>query len=280
MSTPLLIALILITLLILTCIILLVRALYEPHILTVSHEELDDNASSDPDINICFISDLHAEMCFIKPETTLNAIENEMSKRPVDMVIFGGDICNNPLKYQKGVSYLQKISSFCKERNIIFAGVTGNHDIELDGKVINSCGFMNLKDEPLIFESKNGYRYQITGVSDSGRKNRKWDKVIASNGNMPNILVSHNPDILLHTENLNEIDYCLSGHIHGGQIRTPFKIEFNVLRKDEFPKTGIFYGKHIYKNCKLYIGRGIGCILLPLRLGAKPEISFITIKNR
>ncbi len=271
-----LILIIVISAVILTALVLLTIAMIEPHKLNVTHEDYSNGNSET--LNICFISDLHAEFCFISAERVIEELKNEMKDNKVDMLIFGGDICNNPKKVSKGILYLNKLKSFCDANDITFAGVTGNHDVTVSAEDISKCGFIDLRNEDLIYKNSNGKRYFITGVTDSGREHRVWPQVKSKpQADDTSILVAHNPDLLLYTQNIDDIDYCLSGHIHGGQIRTPFRIEFTVLRKDELPKEGIIAGQYVFKNCKLFISKGIGCILLPLRLGSKPEINFLKI---
>ena len=73
-----------------------------------------------------------------------------------------------------------------------------------------------------------------------------------------------------------KIDAMISGHIHGGQIRTPFGLEF-VLRHDELPFKGIISGHHEVNGIKMFISKGIGCVFLPLRIGARPEVNILEI---
>ncbi len=261
-------------------VILLIRALYEPHKLVVTSDELDSGSDSNPDISICYFSDLHAELCFITPEKLISAIDAQNKVKPVDMVIFGGDVCNKKEKASKGINYLKKVSDYCKANDILFLGVTGNHDVALKRSEIDSCGFINLSKNDFIFTSKSGKKYFITGVSDSGRKNRVWYEVNTPKEDVDaTVLIAHNPDYINHLKGNTNVDYMLSGHIHGGQIRTPFKLEFKLRDKDELPRIGIYSGKHVINNCKVFISKGLGCVVFPFRLGVYPELNVLSIKK-
>ena len=61
--------------------------------------------SNTKNTKILFISDLHAEFCFIPAAKVIDTIR----KANVDAVVFGGDICNDPLKHEVGTSYLFEI---------------------------------------------------------------------------------------------------------------------------------------------------------------------------
>lgn len=280
MNTATIILIIIASLVVITGIILLIAAIIEPHKLNVTNEALSDEArSGKPDVRLLFFSDLHAEFCFIPKEKVADLIRREASDKGLDAVIFGGDIINNPDKYELGVSYLSYIGDICRELNIPFAGVNGNHDVKIPQKGIDACSFYNLGGKYIVLKSRNdGSDIAISGVGDSGRKNRVWyDIPSVPDSCKKNILVAHNPDQILNIEDCSKVDFMLSGHIHGGQIRTPFRIEFTILRKDILPKHDIIAGSYRLNGIALFISRGIGCIRLPLRLKALPEVNIIEI---
>jgi predicted MPP superfamily phosphohydrolase len=89
----------------------------------------------------------------------------------------------------------------------------------------------------------------------------------------PTILLSHNPDIL-QEPGLDQVDLVLAGHTHGGQIVLPFlgaiHTQSEHLHRHEvagFLRRG---------KTQVYITRGIG-EGIPLRLGAAPQITLITV---
>ncbi len=243
---------------------LLIISLTEPH--RPEFTVYNMTGSSSPDLRILFFADLHAETCYVKPGYITGLIE---SQKP-DMVIFGGDIITDPEHADKGIRYLREISSRCRELNIPFYGVTGNHDHLLSDETVSGSGFELIENRYITCG-----RYVISGLDDSGRDNRQWYEPVDVPSGLTHILIAHDPDAILHVSDPDRIRYVLSGHIHGGQIRTPFKIEFNVLRKDELPRMGIYKGVHMIGSTKVFISRGIGCSILPMRLGARPEVSVI-----
>lgn len=263
-----------------TGIILLVISLIEPHKLNVTHEALSDNAKAGtPDLRFVFFSDLHAEFCFIHKEKVEAIIREEAQGKGLDAVIFGGDIINNPKKYKVGADYLTHIANVCKELNIPFEGVTGNHDVQIPAKGIAECSFHNISGGYTVLKSRrDGSDIALSGINDSGRKHRVWYELPSiPEGCTQNIVIAHNPDQILHIDDCSKVDYMISGHIHGGQIRTPFKIEFTSLRKDTLPKYDVIAGEYKINGIKLFISKGIGCVRLPMRLKAVPEVNIIEI---
>ena len=87
------------------------------------------------------------------------------------------------------------------------------------------------------------------------------------------ILLSHTPDKAPWAAEAG-VDFQLSGHTHGGQIRIPF-FGAPVLRSGLGRKysSGLFD----FNGTQLYINRGIGTVLMPLRLFCRPEITVFEI---
>lgn len=231
-----------------------------------------------PVLRAVFFSDLHAEFCFVSPKTLADTIRREKELNGLDMVIFGGDLVNDPLKAGKAVSFMKVVKDTCDDLDLRFIGVTGNHDVEVSSKDIRECGFENLDNDYTVFPTEKGDIY-LSGIPDSGRKNRKWYTPKDPEGDhILRILLSHNPDAALHFSEDHGYDHMISGHIHGGQIRTLSGIEFKLLRKDELPRKGIISGKHMINNMECFISKGIGCVFLPFRFRARPEINILEFR--
>lgn len=84
----------------------------------------------------------------------------------------------------------------------------------------------------------------------------------------PVILLAHEPDIVERVP--ERVALMLSGHTHGGQIRlfgwSPRQISKYV------------YG-HVRENCDLIISGGLGCSLVPIRIGMPPEIVLVKLSS-
>ena len=76
--------------------------------------------------------------------------------------------------------------------------------------------------------------------------------------------VPHMPDLPVARQN----QICLSGHTHGGQV-TLFGRPFWTPRG-----SGRFVaGWYETPSCRLYVSRGVGMSILPIRFGARPEVA-------
>ena len=290
LPTGTLILIIILAVIVFAAVFITVWALIEPHVLDVSTVKMrsagketgfkkqdQSNVSGKPGLRLFFFSDLHADICLIKPERLINAIKTANATEPVDAVVFGGDICNNYQVNRKGLSYLEKISDACNELGIPFYGVSGNHDFGFDvsdGKAF----FDSIEDKQISFTSHTtGKQIVLFGIDDSGRKHRVWYKVPEVPSDCASVLVIHNPDAILHFEENDHVDFMLSGHFHAGQIKMPFRLEFLVLRSDNLPKQNVIEGVFEHNGTSLFITRGVGCNKIPFRLGALPEASIVEI---
>ena len=63
----------------------------------------------------------------------------------------------------------------------------------------------------------------------------------------------------------------LSGHTHGGQVRL-----FGWSPVVAIAGRGFAYG-HIRMNCDVVVSGGLGCSIMPFRLGVPPEIVLVTL---
>ena len=239
------------------------------------------NAPSDgpADLRFFFFSDLHAELCPITVKRLCNAIKKSHDAGAIDAVIFGGDITTYPGNSKMGFKYLSQVSSFCKELGIPFYGVSGNHDYYYNNAP-EECGFISLDAIEVALTSHiSGRKIILTGLSDSGKKNRVWHTETAVQENDPVILIVHDPDAFIHLEPQYRPDFMLSGHLHGGQMKLPFRMEFLVLRKsDQLPRMGAVQGVYDLSGTSVFISRGLGCGILPFRFLSLPEATVVEIK--
>jgi uncharacterized protein len=86
----------------------------------------------------------------------------------------------------------------------------------------------------------------------------------------PVILLAHEPDVALRVP--SRVALQLSGHTHGGQVRL---LGWSPAVR---PKHGVqlAYG-HLRTNCDVIVSGGLGCSIVPFRVGVPPEIVLVTL---
>lgn len=213
------------------------------------------------EINIFFISDIH--------KRTISDQLLEKIKKKVDLVIIGGDLLEKGVPVERVEQNIKKL----KEVGFIYF-VWGNNDYEMNSRLLDGLllkyGVRILDNTAVFFESAKGDRFTLLGVDDLTTKRDRLDLALQDAGEEEGfkVLVSHNPDIVSKIKEEDNISLVLSGHTHGGQIRilgmSPYEIG----------------GFKKYNQTSILISNGYGTTSLPLRLGAKPETHFLTLKKK
>ncbi|MFK4997753.1 metallophosphoesterase [Bacillus sp. N9] len=148
----------------------------------------------------------------------------------------------------------------------------GNNDYELDHEqlilLLESMDVIILKNRIEVLE-RNGEKLLFVGVDDMSQYPEQIDAMINKIKNISfKIVLVHNPKYIDTLSGEEDISLMLSGHTHGGQIR--------IFGFGPYEHGGI---KQI-NGMTLLVSNGYGTSLLPLRLGAKPEVHLITLEHR
>jgi predicted MPP superfamily phosphohydrolase len=86
----------------------------------------------------------------------------------------------------------------------------------------------------------------------------------------PIILLAHEPDIAMRVP--SRVALQLSGHTHGGQVRL---FGWSPVVPSRYGERFV-YG-HTRTNCDVIVSGGLGCSIMPFRLGVPPEIVLVTL---
>jgi predicted MPP superfamily phosphohydrolase len=91
------------------------------------------------------------------------------------------------------------------------------------------------------------------------------------------IVIAHNPDTAdgIHR---SRVDLYVSGHTHGGQVKIPCTDNtFLIPVRNKKYDAGL---KKNRKNEMIYISKGVGWSVQPLRINCFPEITLIELRRR
>lgn len=219
---------------------------------------------------IVHLSDIHHSP-FTSLEHITRAVEIANSLEP-DMFVLTGDFVSHESKY---IAPMAKVMGTLKSEFGTFACL-GNHDHWTDAKLVTNY----LRGENITVLINEGFRFVergasfwLCGVDDY--MVGQTDLRSALRGSFPDemkILLAHNPKILYRAARAS-VDLMLSGHTHGGQVK---------IRNEEkriLPRRKFASGLYRRKGTQVYITRGIGTVVLPVRFGCPPEVSLIELKN-
>jgi predicted MPP superfamily phosphohydrolase len=232
---------------------------------------------------IVHITDIHAGP-FISFETIAEVVSRANALRP-DLMVLTGDYVNHNPAYIHGC--LERLDELTAPAGVF--GVYGNHDYYTGIRAMrdgfSKTGISMLSDGRLAAKGLQGL-LNITGVDDpvSGwatdaqfRNLEKVSELVAPD--QFNLLLSHRPGIFGVCNDLN-FQLTLAGHTHGGQIIVP------GVGDRGFSLAGLFvtYTHGLYESEKdpevrMYVSRGIGTIVAPVRLYCKPEIVEVTLTS-
>lgn len=218
---------------------------------------------------IIHLSDIHHSP-FTNIEHVIRTVKVANRLKP-DMFLLTGDYVSHGPEYIAPVAAeLGKL----KSRWGTYACL-GNHDHWTDADLVTHLfrgeGINVLVNEGLRFEAR-GASFWLAGVDDYmvGRT----DVAAAMKGSYPDemkLLLAHNP-IIFRQSVRRKIDLTLSGHTHGGQVKIRDE-EKRLLRRRKLTS-----GLHHRQESQIYITRGIGTVVLPVRYQCPPEISWLELR--
>ena len=211
------------------------------------------------------ISDLHLHEA---DETHARMVDLIKQEKP-HYVFFTGDLVNEPGAIGHAVDIFRSI----QPPGGTWA-VVGNSD-RTSGAVdslqseLQSVGVRYLINESAQLEAG----LWLSGVDDPSAYVSDVKQAIQDvPTDAPKILLAHSPDIVDQLDGA-QFDLMLAGHTHGGQVNLPF---FDGAWLLPGPSSHYVKGMYTAHGSPLYVNRGIGTAKLPIRLGARPEITHFT----
>lgn len=220
---------------------------------------------------VIHLSDIHHS-----PFTGLDHIERTVkiaNRLKPDMFVLTGDYVSHDAKYIGPVA--QVLGRL--EAEFGTHACLGNHDHWTDAELVTR----SLKDAGIQVLINEGHRFEARGASIwlAGVDDHmvgKTDLPAALKGSFPDefkLLLAHNP-IIFRKAVRAAIDLTLSGHTHGGQV----KVRTRTPKDRLIPRRRLSAGLHQRKDSHIYITRGIGTVVLPVRYQCPPEISLLELR--
>lgn len=248
-------------------------ALTEPFLLTVEHHaiELAKLPPGFDGFRIVHLSDIHHSP-FTSGEQIKRAVETANRLKP-DIIALTGDYISHDRRYAAPCA---ELLGRLRARNGVFA-VLGNHDHWTDAALITDLfraeGITVLVNQGMRFE-RNGEAFWLAGVDDTmvGLEDLSLALAGARDSEMK-LLLAHNPIILRRAARAN-VDFVLSGHTHGGQVK--FRSEQSASGRQRRRLLG---GLGRQGETQIYVTRGVGTVVLPIRYGCPPEVSLLELRR-
>lgn len=219
---------------------------------------------------IVHLSDIHHSP-FTDLQHIKNAVEIANDLEP-DMFVLTGDFVSHESEY---IAPMAEVLGGLESEFGIHACL-GNHDHWTDADLVTQMlrgeGVNVLVNEGFRFTARDA-SFWLCGVDD--HMAGKTDIPAALKGSFPDemkLLLAHNP-VIIRQAARQRVDLMLSGHTHGGQVKIREK------QKKILARRRLTSGLHQRRQTQIYITRGIGTVVLPVRYQCPPEISLIELKT-
>ena len=233
------------------------------------------------------ISDIHCGSWAGNTKALQKAV-NLINAQEPDLIVFTGDLVNN---IATELDEFMPVLSQLKAKDGVYS-VLGNHDyamyIPWESPEKKEQNLIALKQKQADMDwillnnrhvklHQNGDSIALIGVENCGRppfpNYAKFPEAMEGTEGMFKILLSHDPsswrrEILPETD----IQLTLSGHTHAMQTKI-FGFSPAVWVYPEYE------GLYTEGKQMLYVNIGLGHLMYPLRLGAWPEITLLTLKR-
>lgn len=231
--------------------------------------------------SIALLADTHHGPCMpLRYLRRVVALTNELEP---DIVALGGDYVHRHRRWRLGAGGKEfirpgiEVLAGLRARCGRFA-VLGNHDIRASraetSRALADGGIVELTNAG-VWLSRGAARLRLCGVDDllCGRP-RLRSALGDSTKSDAVVLIAHNPDFAERMRD-RRVGLVLSGHTHGGQVVLPFfGAPFVPSRYGQKYRCGLVQAP----TAPVFVTRGVGVIVPPVRLRCRPEVALITLR--
>lgn len=243
------------------------------HITVSEYEYAGANVPESLDgYRIVQVSDLHNQFFGLYE----GALTDRIEELAPDIIVVTGDVLDKTM-----TSYTLAYRFFegaVKIAPVYF--VTGNHESWLKGEKLTQF----LQDiEALGVHFADNRKISVDGMTIIGIADESLpmppDELKSDSGFT--VCLAHEPSYYKKYQRLGA-DIVFTGHVHGGQVIVPGKGGLISPDFEFFPE--LYEGAHEYndgdKPMTMYISRGLGNSILPLRINNFPELVVVTLRHR
>jgi predicted MPP superfamily phosphohydrolase len=229
--------------------------------LKVTHHQIS-LGKGNKKLRLGHITDLHTKGMHYLEEQLITALKHENP----DIIVITGDLANPNGTEEGYVAILKEL----KAKKGIYL-VQGNweywENIPNLKSILEINNIKNLTNQTKQIDQD----LWLVGFDDSEEGSPDLNIINSVPKSAMKIALFHSPAFFDKISDLFQLNFA--GHSHGGQIRIPF------LGPLWLPQGTGNYGMGWYEKekSKLYVSRGIGTSILPIRFNCSPELAIIDI---
>ena len=224
-------------------------------------------------ITVALLSDVHVAGPDMPPERLARIVGRVNALRP-DLVLFAGDFVSDKApatRLYNGRDGLRPLAALRAPLGVV--AVLGNHDHwRSRNEIVGALAAARVR----VLDNAAGSvgPLRLGGVDDAftGRADVPATVAAMRAGPGARVLLSHSPDVAPGLP--GDVTLLLAGHTHCGQIRLPFvgAIATASAHGDRYACGVIREGRR-----RIVVGAGLGTSVVPLRLGAVPDLWLLTL---
>lgn len=227
---------------------------------------------------IAFLSDVHYGSAGVSAALVERALDLAMAERP-DVLCFGGDLITGWSARKSLPEFLSIVRSASAPQGVF--GILGNHEFNWGEsgamREFERSSIRILRNET-VFLTRGRDSLPMVGLDNLF--DRTWDAVRRSVSDIEKypdcIVLEHTPDFADVLARSAFRGVLLSGHTHGGQILLPLLGQ--TMTASRF---GLDYVAGLYPAGRglMYVTRGVGAVLVPMRIGCPPEVTIVELSK-
>ena len=230
----------------------------------------------DPAFNgfrIAVVSDIHLGPLAGRAHT--ERIVRMINETAPDLVAVVGDLVDGSVE-ELG-SAAEPLRDLVSKEGTFF--VTGNHEYFVEDpaswlRELERLGVQSLRNESTAIR-RGTAAFDLAGVNDVAGAEKSdppdFDRALRGrNSSRPTILLAHQP-VLVAEAAARRVDLQVSGHTHGGQA-WPFHYFVRLTQPS-------LAGLSVVGDTQLYVTRGAGFWGPPVRIGAPPDITILSLRT-
>jgi uncharacterized protein len=248
-------------------------------------------------LSVGVIADVHAGGPLMPAERIRAIAERTNALKPDIVVLLGDFAASHKLKTRSVAPEVWAEALSVLKAPLGVHAILGNHDWWDDlaaqrtrrgpvmgRRMLERFGIPVYENDAVRLE-KNGHPFWLAGLGDQLAFKRRHRRLMHGRKGVddlpgtlakvtdeaPVILLAHEPDIFPQVP--DRVSLTLSGHTHGGQVRL---FGYSPRVPSRFGNR-FAYGHIVEDNRHLIVSGGLGCSILPVRIGVPPEVVMVDV---
>ncbi len=224
-------------------------------------------------LRVAFLSDIHHGP-YTQIDYLTSIVRTTLALKP-ELILLGGGYTYQGSQYV--APCFEALAALSAPLGVF--AVLGNHDYSsgliATQQAMFAAGITELTNRGIWLE-RGAARLRLGGVDDLWFGQPDAGKAVGdAKPEDAVLLVSHNPDFAERLRD-SRVGLMLSGHTHGGQAVAP------VAGAPFVPSR---YGEKYLKGrvqaptTTVYVSRGLGTVVSPMRFGSRPELTLLTLRT-